>query len=230
LRAVDVVDDDGNLIRRGTGEVIINPETGLRFNNTAEQIRLGDLDPNFRVGFGNTFRYGPVSVSALIDWRNGGSIYSETANDLPWWGLSEETLVGREGTFVDRGVIVTRRDADGNIAEVRPNDVPVVSMLNFWQSHNANQLHEAGVYDASFVKLREVVVTFDMPRTLLQRTPFGAASLSIEGRNLALLYSRVPHIDPEVNTFGPGTIAGGGYEYNTIPATRNIGVNLSLTF
>jgi TonB-linked SusC/RagA family outer membrane protein len=209
-----------------TGLPIINALTGLR-ERTTTAIRLGDIDPNFRLGFSNTFRYGPVGLSFLIDWKDGGVLYSNTVSSARIAGLAEETTANREGTFIDRGVICTGTGANRTC---RPNDVPVVNMQSFWANFAAGQAQESSTFDASYVKLREVVLSFDLPATILQRTPFGSAALSIEGRNLALLFSRIPHIDPETNLFGSGTVGGAGYEFNNIPSTRTFGVNLSVTF
>lgn len=211
-----------------TGLPIINPVTGLREQATSP-VRLGSLDPNFRLGFSNTFRLGPVRLSALIDWKDGGVVYSQSVAQARLSGLAAETVPNRDGTFIDNGVIVTGTDADGNNI-TRPNDVPVASMQEFWAHTFSTARQENATFDASYVKLRELVIGVDVPQNLLQRTPFGSASISLEGRNLALLYSRIPHIDPETNLFGSGTVGGAGYEFNNLPATRQFGVNLSLTF
>lgn len=218
-----------------TGLPLINPLTGLR-ERTTTAIRLGNIDPNFRLGFSNTFRYGPVGLSFLIDWKDGGVLYSNTVASARGSGLAQETTVNRDGTFIDRGVICVRpaapdvTNATAPDRVCRPNDVPVVNMQSFWAHYSSGVGQEASTFDASYVKLREVVLTFDLPTSILQRTPFGSASFSIEGRNLALLYSRIPHIDPETNLFGSGTVGGAGYEFNNLPSTRTIGFNLNLTF
>jgi TonB-linked SusC/RagA family outer membrane protein len=212
-----------------TGLPLIDPVSGLRLVSN-DPVRLGSLDPRFRLGFSNTFRYGPVSLSGLLDWRDGGVLYSLTAASMRSGGRGTETLANRDGTFIDRGVIVTERDTEGNIVATRPNDVPVVSMQDWWAYTFAGSRQESATFDASYVKLRELVLGFDLPQSVLQRSPFGSATIALEGRNLALLYSRIPHIDPETNLFGSGTVGGAGYEFNNLPATRQFGVNISVTF
>ncbi|CAN5464630.1 SusC/RagA family TonB-linked outer membrane protein [soil metagenome] len=205
-----------------TGLPIINENTGLR-EIGLNPIRLGSLDPNFRVGFGNTFRYGPVMLSALLDWKDGGVLYSQSVAAARSGGRAQETLSNRDGSIIDIGVICSN-------GECRPNDVPAVSMQSFWGALHSGSVQEAGTFDASYVKLREVVLGFDLPQSVLQRTPFGSATIALEGRNLALLYSRIPHIDPETNLFGSGTVGGAGYEFNNLPSTRQLGVNINVTF
>jgi len=209
-----------------TGLPIINPETGLR-EVGLNPIRLGNLDPNFRVGISNTFRFGPASISALLDWKDGGVLYSNSVATARATGRAQETTVNRDGTIIDRGVICT---GSGDARTCRPNDVPVANMQSFWSALNAGGVQESGTFDASYVKLRELVIGVDVPQRILQRTPFGSATIALEGRNLALLYSRIPHIDPETNLFGSGTVGGGGYEFNNLPATRQFGVNLQVSF
>ena len=211
-----------------SGLPIIDPLTGLRQQDPGE-IRFGDIDPNFQIGFNNTFRFGPFSLGFLIDWKDGGSVYSETAQSLRRSGLAQETVANRFGTIVDNGVIVTERDADGNIVSTRPNDVPVRSMQEFWGQFANGSIQEGGIFDASYVKLRELTFGVQVPARYLRSVPFNAASVSFQGRNLALLYSKVPHIDPETNIFG-AVSSGSGYEFNNLPTTRTFGVNIDFTF
>lgn len=204
-----------------SNELIIDGETGLR--TPGENIRLGNIYPDFTLGMQNTFSYKGFNLSALVDYRDGGVIYSGTVQGVRFDGLAEETLVNREGTFIDKGVVA---NGDGTFRE---NDVPVEDMQTFWQNYSQNSVAESSTFDASFVKVREIRFGYTFSKGLLNRTPFGNAELAVEGRNLFILYSQVPHIDPEANLFGAGS-SGEGYELNNIPSTRSVGFNLRLTF
>ena len=210
------------------GNVLVDPDTGLRF--AGEDKRLGDLYPDFKVGISNTFSIGSFQISALIDWKKGGSVYSSTVQDLRSSGLAEETAQNREGTFVDEEAVIAERNEDGEIVGTRPNDVPVPSMEEFWSSHSQQNIIEAGVFDASYVKLREVSVTFDFPQAWVRNTPLQRGSLKLQGRNLLVLHSNVPHIDPETNLFGAGANIGQGVEFNNVPNTTTYGATLNLSF
>ncbi|MEM6801899.1 MAG: SusC/RagA family TonB-linked outer membrane protein, partial [Bacteroidota bacterium] len=205
-----------------TGRPLINTNDGTRIAGEAKA--MGSVLPDFTMGFVNNFQLGPFALSATIDWRSGGVMKSSTVENLQTGGLTEETLLNREGTFIDReGVYL---DADGNVVD---NDIPLASAADFWQALDDNSIAEPFIFDASFVKLREIAFNYTIPPSILRNTPIKGLTLGVEGRNLALLYSKVPHIDPENNLFGAGA-DGFGVERSSVPSTRSFGVNLKLSF
>ncbi|MGB0424191.1 MAG: SusC/RagA family TonB-linked outer membrane protein, partial [Flavobacteriales bacterium] len=92
-------------------------------------------------------------------------------------------------------------------------------------SNWGNELHEPHVYDASFVKLREVSFGYTFDTNKLKKYKIQSLTMSVVGRNLWLIYSGVPNIDPEA-TYSNGN--GQGIEYGTFPMTRSIGFNLQV--
>lgn len=209
-------DDDGN--------IVINPQNGLR--KVTQNVRLGDIYPDWTMGVNNNFNYKGFGLSFLVDIRQGGVMYSGTVANLRTLGLAEETAVNREGRFVDKGVIV---GADGKST---PNTIPVQSMQDFWTQFAATGNTEGNVFDASFVKLREIRFSYALPGKLLgnQKTVKGI-ELGLEARNVWIIKSHVPHIDPELNFFGASSsVVGEGVEFNSVPSTRSWGVNLRASF
>lgn len=204
-----------------SGLPIIDPNTGLRQEGPI--VRLGDIDPDFRMSLYNQFTYGRASLGFLVTWRQGGNIFSQTVGQLRRSGLAEETAVNREASFIDEGVI---RNGDGTM---RPNDVPVQNMQAFWQRYASAGIHEGNVFDATNVRLREVRLDFSVPRDWLGNTFIGGLTVGVEARNLFLLYKEVPHIDPETGLFGSAS-DGQGIEWNVLPTTRSFGVNLQVQF
>jgi hypothetical protein len=200
-----------------TGQYIMNDQ-GLRV--LKENVRAGDVYPELTAGLQNTFSFKGVSLSFLVDWKKGGVLHSGTVEQLRALGLAEETADRREELFVDPGLI---QNADGTF---RPNDVPI-SREDWWD--NNTDAEGFSTFDADYVKLREARLSYNLPSQLLKSTPFGTARVALEGRNLLLLYSKVPHIDPEANLFGAGD-AGGAVEIGGVPSTRSFGMNLTLTF
>ena len=216
-----------HLREESTGRPIINPDTGRR--QAGEAKIFGSVLPDWTAGWVNNFSYKDFSLSTTVDARWGGVLKSSTVENLQTGGLVKETLLNREGTFIDlEGVLVTE-DSNGDIIDIRDNDIPLLSAQDFWTSLNDNSVAEPYIYDASYIKLREVRLSYNIPSKLLEKTFLNQAIIGIEGRNLLLLYSEVPHIDPEASLFGSGA-DGFGIERSTVPSTRSVGVNLRLNF
>lgn len=205
-----------------TGRPLIDPDTGTRL--AGETQTFGSVLPDFTMGFINSFSIGNFDISATIDWKSGGLLKSSTVENLQTGGLVQETLLNRDGTFIDADGVIDNGDNT-----VRDNDVPLANAQAFWTSLDDNSIAEAFIFDASFVKLREVAITYNVPNSLLGNSFIRGLSVGIEGRNLALLYSKIPHIDPEANLFGAGA-DGWGVERSSSPTSRSVGVNLRLQF
>jgi TonB-linked SusC/RagA family outer membrane protein len=205
----------------GTNLPIIDPATGLR--QTGPVQRFGSIDPDFNMSFINQFSFGRANLSFQVDWREGGIMFSNTVASLRRQGLAVETTVNRDGTFIDEGVL---RNTDGTF---RPNDVPVANMQSFWGRYADTNIAEGNIFDASNARLREVRLEYSLPRNWLANTPIGTMSVGLEGRNLWLFYKKIPHIDPEVGLFGSAS-NGAGIEWDVLPSTRSIGLNVQMQF
>lgn len=196
--------------------VPVYSDAGYPVRGDFEKLALG-VHP-ISAGLSNTFSYKNLSLSFLIDMRQGGSMMSGTNLGLHSAGLHKGTLPGRED-----GLTVTGVTADGEAKtwQIAPSDVD-----QYYTEYRT--ITENFIYDSSFGKLRELSIGYSLPANLLAKTPFASAKLSAVGRNLALLWSSVPNIDPESGY----TNAGGaqGLEYFAMPTTRNLGFNLALSF
>ncbi|MBU2266684.1 MAG: TonB-dependent receptor, partial [Bacteroidetes bacterium] len=206
--------------RAPDGQFIINPNNGLRLVEANKFI--GNLYPDWTMGINNSFSYKNFSLSGLVDFRQGGVFYSGTAAGLRTSGLAAETG-GNRANFVDPGVI---KDKSGNFT---PN-TKEVNFQQFWQQNYQTSNTEANIFDASYVKLREIRFSYTLPSSLFSaKTGIRSATIGVEGRNLWLIKSKVPHVDPELNFFGAGS-TGEGVEFNSVPSTRSFGLNLRLSF
>ncbi|MGB0165401.1 MAG: SusC/RagA family TonB-linked outer membrane protein [Luteibaculum sp.] len=205
------------------GNIIIDPNTGLR--TFGDQVRLGDIYPDWTMGVNNEVAYKGFTLSFLVDIRRGGVVFSNTVQDLRFAGLAEETAENNRANFVDEGVNAVD-DGNGNIS-YEPNQTEV-SPQEYWQNVANNTLAEGSTFDADFIKLREVRFGYQLPRRWLEKTPFASVSIGLEGRNLWLIDSKVPHIDPEANFFGT-SLVGEGVEFASVPSTRTFGFNLRVT-
>ncbi|MCW9705947.1 SusC/RagA family TonB-linked outer membrane protein [Fodinibius salsisoli] len=213
--------------RNDNGDILIDEDTGLRV--PGGEIRYGPQAPDYLLGINNSFDFKGFNLSFLIDIKQGGTVVSGTVQDLFFDGLAEETgalreQVGEDGEFIDDGGVIA--NGDGTFRE---NDVPVSSIEEYYQNLYQGSVFEEVAYDASYVKLREVKFGYTLPRRWLQHTPLSSASISVEGRNLWLIWAAAPHIDPETNVFGSGVI-GQGVEFNNIPNVKSVGANIQLSF
>jgi TonB-linked SusC/RagA family outer membrane protein len=203
--------------RDPNGNIVIDAATGLR--KTVNDQRLGNTAPDWTMGINNTFSYKNFSLSFLVDIREGGIMFSNTVATLRNSGLSPETVANRGNIFVDKGVIQV-----GNTYV--PNTVPVQSMQDYWGQYTSTNT-ESSIFNASYVKLREVNFSYKVPSAFLQRNAkfLKGLEIGVEGRNLWIIKSYVPGIDPEANLFGAAS-NGEGVEFNNFPSTRTIGFNL----
>lgn len=205
------------------GNIVINQNNGLR--RVVTDQRFGNIYPDWTMGINNSVSYKGLTLGFLFDFRQGGVMYSGTVGALRTTGLGAETAINRDKIIVDPGVIF---DAASN--KYIPNTVPVQSMQDFWGQFGNNTVSEGAVFDASYVKLREVVLNYALPSNMFRNNRFiKGLSFGVEGRNLWLIHSKVPHIDPEVNLFGSASV-GEGVEFYNMPSTRSFGFNVRATF
>ncbi len=183
--------------------------------------KLGNYNPDFTVGWQNTFTYKGFNLGFLFDWRQGGEIMSRTTLIGGTSGMMDFTAQGRESGIISQGVI---QNADGSY---RNNDVVLSGRDYYWWRYNRNN-EEIGIFDASFLKLREVRLGYNFPNSILKKTFIQSLSLSIVGRNLAL-WTENPHFDPETISFNGGNIVP-GVEDMALPSSRSYGLNLNVTF
>ena len=181
----------------------------------AEQIALGRHP--ISGGFNNTFKYKNWKLDMLVDFRQGGSIVSATNYFAYAYGRGKETLEGRDG------LTILGADESGNS---KTWNIPKENVDNYYS--RLGQITENIVYDASFGKLRQLALSYAVPAKFLAKSKFENLTFSLVGRNLALLWSNVPNIDPESGYTSAGNAQG--LEYFAMPQTRSFGFNLSVNF
>ncbi len=204
--------------RSPDGEVVYS--NGLPQLDASNQI-LGNIQPDWVGGANLSLRWKDLSFDALVDAKIGGDIYSITNTWGVYSGILEETIVGRETGIVGQGV---KQDSDGNFVA---NDV-VVPAKTYYQTAFGNQVAESSVFDASYVKLRQLSLTYSIPLDMFRNVPVQSMSFSLIGRNLAILYKNAPHIDPE-SAFSSSN-ANQGLESGQIPSARQIAFSINAKF
>jgi len=206
--------------RTDAGQVIY--ENGLPITETTPQV-LGSVQPKWMGGINNTFSYKRLVINALIDARIGGSFYDEGTATGRWTGQYAETAIGREEGVIGEGVMNV---GTAESPQYVSNDVIIPGNV-FYGRNNPRRYHEVGIFDGTFVKLREVSIGWRVPETILSRAKIQSAKISLVGRNVLMLFSNHPHVDPEVDAYGGNSQ---GFTYGQLPSSRSLGFNLSLGF
>jgi len=223
----------------GTGFVQIDGQNLFDANGLPVQDanlrRLGNYNPDFTLGFNNQFSYKNFDVTILFDWRNGGTIVSRIKALGSTSGVLQETLLGREGgsdstTFVDGNGVVGEGVVNVGTTE-NPQYVPNTTAVAASRFNNAffDRGNEASaLYDASYVKLRQLSVYYTFPERMAKSMGMENLKIGLIGSNL-LLFTENPHFDPELNAFQERNIVHGVEDFS-YPSTRSFGVSLKTNF
>ncbi|MGH8862318.1 MAG: TonB-dependent receptor domain-containing protein, partial [Jatrophihabitantaceae bacterium] len=199
---------------KATGELLLSgglPQIG-------PQAVLGTVQPDWTGGCNNEFRIKNVTLSALLDIHEGGSIFSVTNFFGVETGVLASTLHGREVDWNNPGLVIKGIDQ----ATGQPNTT-VVTTEDYEQS--LFEIHQPFVYKDSYIKLREVRVGLDVPHTLTEAMHVSQVNIAVFGRNL-WTDTKVPNIDPE---FAMQSGNFQGVEFAALPNPRSIGLALQVT-
>jgi len=200
----------GSAYQRNAAGQILTDDDGYALFEDGKN--LGHVEADWTGGITNTFTYKNVYFSAQIDTRQGGYIYSGTEELLDFYGVSQKTS-HREEDYIFPGVNSTT----GN-----PNNV-VVKRDGVW--YGSAYPNEEYVYENNWVKLREVSLGYTF--NLKDKRYLKGLEVSLYGRNL-MLWTDIPHIDPESSSFGTGNAQG--VSRFAFPTTRTFGFNLRAQF
>ena len=228
----------GSVAARHTdGQLLVDPNTGKLLDGGLEII--GNPNPDYLTSVTSTVSWKGFNFSFLLDYRHGGEMYSSTYNQLYGRGVTAGTVPdgprGRQITVVIPGVV---GDPTTNTAVLDESGQPIGNgtqlTVNDWYFINtfgSAGYDEFSVFDASTIRLREVSLGYDFPSSLLDKTPFGSASITLIGRNLFFKAVNFPddlNFDPETSGTGVGNAQG--IDFGVVPTTKRYGVSLRLTF
>lgn len=216
-------DDSGNIVydsRQFLAGGNSNPRYGMPIVDP-ELGPIGNVNPDFEIGFSNTFSYGPVSVFAHIDIREGGSAYAGNTRLQKLYGMDAVTE-DRETPVIPDGV-KGFIDGDGQLIIEGENDISILRGQSFWLTY-MDAIDESNVYSTSFFRLREVGITYTFGRSL---GPLNGLTVFGSARNL-LLISDYPNFDPETSVGGASNFQG--LEYVNLPQTKSFLVGFRANF
>ncbi|MGQ7945337.1 SusC/RagA family TonB-linked outer membrane protein [Flavobacterium sp. WC2509] len=210
------------------GEKTVDQSTGRYLITTSATNNIGNVTPDWMGGIRNKFTYKNISLGFLIDTQQGGDIFSLDMYYGLATGLYKETA---EGTIRETGIVnagVAPNGTPNTVSTVNSNAAangPGVFSNNYGYTAEPNK---AFIYDASYVKLREVSITYNFPKTMFEGTFVNSASLSLLGSNLWIISKNLPYADPESGLSSGNSSRG--YSVGSLPTTRDIGFNLTLKF
>lgn len=198
---------------------------------TSQNILLGNFNPDWTTGVANSLTFKGFNFYLLFDIHMGGQVYARTQALGLAKGTLAETLYGRASGYdldtegngiIGKGAVQTD---DGNFVE----NTTKISAREWYNSYTLSRpIDEAVVYDATFIKLRELRLSYTFPAIWLGKLHVRDAIVSVVGRNLLLL-TGVPHVDPETAELSGGVITP-GIESFAMPSLRSFGVNVSFKF
>ena len=211
-----------------TGQIIVDPNTG--FAEVTEEQRIGDSQRDFVMGLQNTFKYKNVSLSFSLDWKQGGEMYSYTDRLLNFTGNSIASAYNDRAPFIIPNSVVPDPDNAGQFIE---NTTPVSyqTVVDYWGNTSENgAIEQNHVIDKTFVRVRELNLTYAFSTKVTDRLGLSALSFGIYGKNLFLWTpDENPYVDPEISSYGNEVISEFG-EFAANPAQRSYGAVLKLSF
>lgn len=218
-------------LKTNDGQYIVDKATGY-FKVTADEQNIGNSQRDFIMGFKNKFTYKNLVLAFGIDWKQGGEMYSYTKRLSHFTGNGIETTYNDRNTFIIPNSVVEVLDTNGNVTGYAENTTAVSSatITDYYNTTNNPGIEQTHVIDKTFVRLRDVSLTYNVPSLFAKKLGLTNASFSIYGKNLALWTpDENPYIDPELSTFGDGLLSEQG-EFGANPSQRSYGASLKLTF
>ncbi|WP_456463279.1 SusC/RagA family TonB-linked outer membrane protein [Lutibacter sp.] len=211
------------------GQRVIDPDTGRYERSATSDQNIGDVNPDYNAGISNMLKYKNLTFSFLIDIQKGGSLFSLDH----WYGEGTGIYASSVGTndlgnpiradLADGGgIILDGVNPDGSVNTTRTYMGWYANAFGWARAPQA--LH---VYDASYVKLREIALTYDLPSDILANSFFKSVQFSITGSNLWIISKNLPYADPETG-LSSGNLQG--YQSGVMPTTKDVGFNVKLQF
>jgi TonB-linked SusC/RagA family outer membrane protein len=199
--------------RDANGKVVVKADG--TFQMASAKKFIGNYQPDWTGGISNTLTYKSLSLKLLIDGRFGGKVYSGTDASLDALGVTENSLKYRE-----EGIVIDGVKADGSVNTTK------ISAQQYWGSYSG--IAENYIFDQTNVRVREVSLTYELPKSFVNKFHVKSASFGITGRNLFFIYRALDNYDPE-GSFSASNFAQGVLFYN-MPTTRSFGFNLNVKF
>lgn len=208
------------------GKTVVNASTGRPLIIAGEKEAVGTSSPDFTMGFVNRLKWKDLSFGVVFDWRKGGNFWSNTAEMLTWNGNATATMYNERQPFVIPNSV---KQVGDNYTE---NDVPIMWNAQYsYYNHSTNTAqYKNFVLPKDYFKLREVSITYSIPKTVLSKTFLKEVEISAVGRNLLMWTPKANNfVDPEATNYGNDILSEVG-EFTAAPTTRTFGGSLKVVF
>ncbi len=199
------------------GDRIVNNQGS--YDETFEPTIIGDANPDWIANISNSISYKNLNFSFLLNYQQGGDIFTYTVATLLGRGLTTDTL-DRELSFILPGV-----NSNGQ------QNGKQINNSTFYFSNVLYGPDEMLVYDASHWRLGEISLSYSLPQSMIENTPFGNISITASGFNLFYNAYNTPegtNFDPNIAGVGIGN--GRGFDFLNGPSAKRYGASLKLTF
>ena len=206
------------------GQIIVD-KNGLP-QNTDEMVKIGSINYKYMMGIGNSLRFKDFTLSFDFDIRQGGLMFSRTHDITYFTGNAIQTAYNDRNPFVVPNSVID--NGDGTYSE---NNIPLygTTLYNYWDN-GAIAMGSGSLISKSYVKLRQVVFGWSLPKKWLAKTFLTGVRLSVFGNNLLMWTpSGNTFIDPEASSFG-NDLEGSFGEYSSNPSSRKFGFNVNVKF
>lgn len=216
--------------RTEDGELIIG-SNGWPLQDDTRRA-LGDPNPDWTMGLRNTFSFKGLTLSALLDFRQGGDTWCGTCGIMDYFGTSALSADERGDVVVFDGVVNTGSDENPTYvpntqAVALASADPAASYTSFYRvRYGFGGISEMSIFDTSWLRLRELSLSYALPKSILGDS-FDSVVISLAGRNL-WLNTDYPGVDPETNLTGDSN--GYGLDYFNMPNTRSYTASVKLKF
>lgn len=228
------------VVKNEQGQMIMND--GGDYFETDDNMGFGTVSPDWTMGFLNEFRFKGISLSFLIDFKMGGIMYSNTYKKMMTNGMTTENYEGRVGYFLSKQIYnepddqLTHGISWGNnvvqrVYDDNGNTVGYKKLEKYYTPSSyeycRSSINEFAIFDASYIKVREITLGYSLPARLLQKTPFSSIRVSFVARNPFTLYKNTPDgIDPE----SAATVGNGrGIENGSLPPIATFGFDIKIS-
>lgn len=204
---------------------------------TSEQQTIGNSQRDFVMGVQNKFSYKNLTLSFGFDWKKGGQMYSESKYLAYFTGNGIETTYNERNGFVIPNSVQEVVSSTGVISYVENSSVINTfvgtgpsTITSFYNSQNNPTIAKDFIIDKTFLRLRDLSLTYNVRPDLIKRIGLSNASISLYGKNLFLWTPNTnAYVDPELSTYGTGVRSEFGEAYAT-PSQRTYGTTIKLTF